>query len=52
MGGIHSYYVHACLEKAADEILITSSVTNASYNLCLLHVIFRSFCGAKVQKKV
>jgi hypothetical protein len=50
MRRVHSHYIHACLEETADEILITSSVTNASYNFCLLHVIFPSFCGAKIQK--
>jgi hypothetical protein len=50
MSRIHSHYVHSRLKETSNEILITSSVTNASYNFCLLHVIFPSFCGAKVQK--
>jgi hypothetical protein len=48
---IHSHHIHSCLKETSDEILITSSVAYASYNFCLLHVIFPSFCGAKVQKK-
>ena len=51
VGCIHSHHIHSCLKETSDEILITSSVAYASYDFCLLHVIFPSFCGAKVQKK-
>ena len=37
MGSVHSYNVHACLEKVVYELYATSAVADGCYNLSLFH---------------
>ena len=54
MCGVHTNYVHTSEEKLADEVLVTTPVTDRSNYLCLFHILnftLISNSSAKVQRK-
>ena len=37
---VHAHHIHACQKELADEVLVTSQITDRSDNFCLFHSFY------------